>query len=431
MPLRYPRPFPKTAPKRKPLVLGGDFGAVLIGSTIIITLPRAATVYWLIKASGTQMTAADISAGTGGTLTGNFEAGAGSTVQVIDLSSLAVGDWYLHIAADYASATDDAAAPIGFHITPRVTIGTITPSSSGASVAWSTTGGNGTAYWLVSANATETDAAVKAGTSVAISASGSQTALAPSGLSASTTYYIHILHTDGDGRDGARVSQSFTTTAAASLAFVQQWASADYTFNTSCDITLTGTVTAGNRLFAFVAWGGDRTRTPPSGWTEVAYIAASSDGGGLGLYQKTTTAAGTEGGTTLSWTSSASVKVAIAVFEVSGATGSIEYATQNASRDPSAITPSAGSGTYLTLVADAYKGVYNSGGTHAFTAAPSGYSNFQYVESESATSSSAGDRTLATATKVWTGTTENPGTFSVYGPWVDPQCYQTITAAIW
>lgn len=425
MPLRYPRPFPKTAPKRKPLVLGGDFGAVLIGSTIIITLPRAATVYWLIKASGTPMTTVDIIAGTGGTLTGNFAAGAGSTVQVIDLSSLAVGDWYLHIAADYASATDDAAAPIGFHITPRVTIGTITPSSSGASVAWSTTGGNGTAYWLVSANATETDAAVKAGTSVAISASGSQTALAPSGLSASTSYYIHILHTDGDGRDGARVSQSFTTSAPSTLNYVQGLGSSDQDFNTTLNVTMPATVTAGNTLVAIIVMGDVRTiSAAPSGWSSVGSFAHEGASGTTVLYKKT--AAGTEGGTSPQWTSSAACKYVAFVVEVSGAAGNVEWATNDVDVDPPSLTPTGGSveRVWLAHMAGATTGFWSA------TAAPSGYSDLLTGRSNAGSNSSSSEVTSATAYKKATASSEDPGAFTYSGS-VGTSQRSSATIAIW
>ena len=77
---------------------------------------------------------------------------------------------------------------------------------------------NGTLYWLTTINATETDAAIKAGSSQAVTTTGVQN-VTSGGLTPETLYYIHYLHRDAAGNDSARsTSASFTTPAASSPA---------------------------------------------------------------------------------------------------------------------------------------------------------------------------------------------------------------------
>ena len=73
---------------------------------------------------------------------------------------------------------------------------------------------NGTLYWLASANATETVAAVKAGSSQAVAAGGAQSVIF-TGLAASTSYYPHYLQTDSAGNDSTVASGAAFTTGAA------------------------------------------------------------------------------------------------------------------------------------------------------------------------------------------------------------------------
>lgn len=73
---------------------------------------------------------------------------------------------------------------------------------------------NGTLYYLVSTNATENLATVKAGLSQAVSATGSQS-VSVSGLTAATSYYLHYAHTDSAANDSAVVSSAQFTTASA------------------------------------------------------------------------------------------------------------------------------------------------------------------------------------------------------------------------
>lgn len=83
-----------------------------------------------------------------------------------------------------------------------------------ASGSVTTSEGNGTLYFLATVNATETVPTIKAsGATQAISSTGSK-AVSVTGLSPSTTYYLHFVHRDAAGNDSARVSStSFTTSA--------------------------------------------------------------------------------------------------------------------------------------------------------------------------------------------------------------------------
>lgn len=83
-----------------------------------------------------------------------------------------------------------------------------------ASGSVSTNEANGTLYWLASANATELVATVKAGSSQAVTATGAQN-VTVTGLTASTSYYLHFVHTDAAANDSAvETSAQFTTSAA-------------------------------------------------------------------------------------------------------------------------------------------------------------------------------------------------------------------------
>ena len=101
--------------------------------------------------------------------------------------------------------------------TAAPTLTSPTASATGATTASgsvSTNEANGTLYYLASANATESVATVKAGSSQAVSASGVQN-VTVTGLTASTSYYLHFVHTDAAANDSAvKTSAQFTTSAA-------------------------------------------------------------------------------------------------------------------------------------------------------------------------------------------------------------------------
>jgi len=93
--------------------------------------------------------------------------------------------------------------------------GTKTGSTT-ASGTVSTDEGNGTLYYLATVNASETAATIAAGSSQAVSGTGSQ-AVTFTGLTPSTTYYAHYVHDDAaTNRSNVVSSTSFTTDAASS-----------------------------------------------------------------------------------------------------------------------------------------------------------------------------------------------------------------------
>lgn len=110
---------------------------------------------------------------------------------------------------NYEAGTLGGSAPVLSTPTASAT----SPTTSTGSV--STDQADGTLYWLTNTSATATDTAVKAGSSQAVTTTGTQTTVS-SGLTASTTYYTHFLHRNASGQDSAVVSSaSFTTPAPA------------------------------------------------------------------------------------------------------------------------------------------------------------------------------------------------------------------------
>lgn len=101
--------------------------------------------------------------------------------------------------------------------TTAPTLTSPTASATGATTASgsvSTNEANGTLYYLASANATELVATVKAGSSQAVTATGVQN-VTVTGLTASTNYYLHFVHTDAAANDSTvATSAQFTTSAA-------------------------------------------------------------------------------------------------------------------------------------------------------------------------------------------------------------------------
>ena len=102
----------------------------------------------------------------------------------------------------------DTAAPT---LTNPTSASTGTTTGSGSVT---TNEGNGTLFWRATTNATELVATVKAGSSVAVSSTGSK-AVTVASLTANTMYYLHFVQTDTAGNDSARVTSASFTTAAA------------------------------------------------------------------------------------------------------------------------------------------------------------------------------------------------------------------------
>jgi DUF971 family protein len=119
-----------------------------------------------------------------------------------------------------ASSAGFTTASAGDTTAPTLTSPTGTKTgTTTASGTVSTNEANGTLYFLASTSATVTAAAVKAGSSQAVSATGVQN-VAFSGLTAGAQYYAHYLQADAAGNESAVVTSSaFTTDAAATRVY--------------------------------------------------------------------------------------------------------------------------------------------------------------------------------------------------------------------
>lgn len=130
------------------------------------------------------------------------------------LTDQEVADLYASLGADNAFALVGASAPDT--LAPTLTTpGYTALSSTTVTGTVSTNENSGTLYCLASSSATATVAAVKAGSSKAVTAAGAQS-INLTGLMASTSYYLHFVHTDAAGNDSAvSTTAQFTTTAVA------------------------------------------------------------------------------------------------------------------------------------------------------------------------------------------------------------------------
>ena len=163
------------------------------------------------------------------------------------------------------------------------------PTAATGSV--STDEGNGTLFWVVSTSATAPTAAqVIAGqihTGAAASAAGSQTVsgtgvqnIAPSGLTASTAYWIHFAHRDAASNSSAVASGDGFTTASVFAARGAYFDGADYFSSTAITVAATS-----NGLMSFWIKNDDAAWNTPSrhlfNWnisttTHLSLITASS-----------------------------------------------------------------------------------------------------------------------------------------------------------
>ena len=174
------------------------------------------TLYYLATANASESVAT--------VKAGSSQAVSASGVQNVTLTGLTAStSYYLHFVHTDAAANDSTVATSAQFTTSAAgdttppTLTGPTGTATGATTASGTVSTNedtGTLYWLASANATETGTAVKAGSSQAVSAVGTQN-VTVSGLTASTAYYLHYLHRDAAGNDSTvATSAQFTTDAA-------------------------------------------------------------------------------------------------------------------------------------------------------------------------------------------------------------------------
>lgn len=169
-------------------------------------------------------------------------------------------------------------------------------------------------------------------------------------------------------------------------------------------VNMPTTVSAGNLLIALVSSRNAATWTPPTGWTALFSQAGGSAVGQLSAFYKY--AAGTEGGTTLTWGASATTTAAWQVVAISGSDGvsapvySLASGDSTTNPNSPALSPAWGLNTtlWLAVVGDAATG-------SAFTAAPSGFSGFTNV----GLAAGGADAELATATLQSSVASKTPG----------------------
>lgn len=226
------------------------------------------TLYWVITTSATSPSAAQVKAGndhTGSTATDSGSASVSSTgVQGMAGSGLSASTtYYTHFMhEDAATNQSSVASASGFttdaaaDVTPP-TLSSATDAENGSTASTgsvSTNEDNGTLYWVVTTSGTAPSAAqVKAGqdnSGSAATASGSQAVsatgvqnIAPTGLTASTSYTTHFMHEDAaTNQSSVATASGFTTDAASSN-------TADVGFdNTSAWVQLAGFNVTGSEL---------------------------------------------------------------------------------------------------------------------------------------------------------------------------------------
>ena len=197
----------------------------------VVTNEANGVLYWFVSTNPATPTATNLKAGTGAAKFGTQNVVA-TGIQTVNVSTLDPSTQYytfcLHRDAagndSVISATDgfitSAAADV---VAPTLTApqGTQTGQTT-ATLAVTTNEGNGTLYWYLSNSATPPSALnLKAGTgslkfgSAGVAAANQRT-VNVTGLSASTLYYTHFVHTDAAGNNSTIVSAAAFTTAAVS-----------------------------------------------------------------------------------------------------------------------------------------------------------------------------------------------------------------------
>lgn len=173
--------------------------------------------------------------------------------------------------------------------------------------------------------------------------------------------------------------------------------------STNHSANMPATVNAGDLLLALVATDGNPTITTPSGWTLLLSVPSSIEPA-FGLYGKV--AAGTEGGTTVNWVTSASERGSIHILRVSSWFGSLDGVISGAGRCAGTFNDaclSIGSTAKDVLwIAAQWKSSATAWGT-----VPSGYSNENKTNISEDSSSSA---SIASATKAATQNRESIST---------------------
>ena len=187
----------------------------------------------------------------------------------------------------------------------------------------------------------------------------------------------------------------------ASPTVVSRTNNAESTNTTTHTCNLPASLVAGNLLLLFCAVSGTPGTMAASGYTLLGTVDANGTSA-LAIFYKTSD--GTEGASATVTTTN-SIKLACASYQISGWSGTPEKGTASTgasgAADPPNLAPSGGSKDYLFFAIGSYVSV-----STANTGAPTNYSNGQFpITSGSKGSLSAAERQL-------TASSDNPGAFT-------------------
>lgn len=181
---------------------------------------------------------------------------------------------------------------------------------------------------------------------------------------------------------------------------------------TSMPVSLPATINAGDLLLALVEVRNTATYTKPTGWSDISTIAQAGGGavGKLNGFYKI--AAGTEAGTTPTWTASTGTTGIWQTIRVTSWHGTTPPEATTASGDataanPPSLTPSWGTDDTLWLAIAGHAAAV----TAAWSAAPTNYSGFQ----NDGASSGGAAVSIASSTRQLNAISEDPGAFTVSG----------------
>lgn len=182
---------------------------------------------------------------------------------------------------------------------------------------------------------------------------------------------------------------------------------------TSMPVSMPASIASGDLLLAFVEVRNAGTWTKAAGWTDITSLSQTGGGGGVGkLNGFYKIAAGTESGTTPTWTASISTTGEWQVYRITGWHGTTPPEALTTSGDASAanppsLTPSWGADDTLWLAVAGH----TAGSTAAWSAGPASYSGFQ----NDGASSGGSAVSIASAYRQLNAASEDPGTFTVSG----------------
>ncbi len=214
-----------------------------------------------------------------------------------------------------------------------------------------------------------------------------------SGLTAGTWYIKPAVENAGGASNAAVTPVSVAITAAApSLAVVQTITVNDPNFTKTKSLALPASTVAGRTLVMEMFLGctlGSLPASAPAGWT--SHLKAAGLTGCVWLLSKVSD--GTEGGTSVTFTTTANALIAGFVHDLSLGVGQIDVAAMSTTLDPAPLTPASG-GTTERLW---FTAASNSNSTGTYSTAPTGFSNLVNAISSPPGSASAGHVKCASA----------------------------------